>query len=159
LQEEIEIGPEETASELSPRLAEQGAKLLLLTLRGLRAGTITPRKQDPAAATYAPILKKQDGLVDWTRPANAIANQVRGFDPWPGAFTSFRGEGLRLRRVRPIEGPAGEPGRLEVEGRLLRVVCGEGRLELLEVQPEGKRRMTALEFLNGRRPATGEKLG
>jgi methionyl-tRNA formyltransferase len=159
LQEEVEIGPEETASQLSARLAEKGANLLLSTLRGLEAGSILPRKQDPAAATYAPILKKQDGLVDWGRPAQAIANQVRGFDPWPGAFTSFRGEGLHVRRARAVAGPPGEPGRLEVEGRVLRVICGEGRLELLEVQPEGKRRMTAQEFLSGRRPATGEKLG
>jgi methionyl-tRNA formyltransferase len=159
LQEEVAIGPEETAPELSRRLAEKVANLLLISLRGLEAGSITPRKQDHAAATYAPILKKQDGLVNWVRSARAISNQVRGFDPWPGAFTTFRGEGLHLRRVRVLEGAPGEPGCLEVEGRLLRVVCGEGRLELLELQPEGKKRMTAQEFINGRHPATGEKLG
>src|SRR6185503_18860517 len=94
---EVGIGPEETASELSPRLAAMGAGLLTETLRGLEAGTIAPRKQDNAAATYAPILKKEDGRVDWTHSARAISNQVRGFDPWPGAFTTFRGELLQLR--------------------------------------------------------------
>lgn len=159
LAREVEIGPEETASELSPRLAAMGAELLIETLRGLEAGTIAPRKQDNAAATYAPMLKKQDGRVDWTRSARAIFNQVRGFDPWPGAFTTFRGELLQLRRVRVVEGSAGGPGRIEVAGRALLVACGEGGLEVLELQPEGRRRMTAQEFLNGRRPESGEMLG
>lgn len=156
---ETGIGPEETASELSLRLAAMGAELLTETLRGLEAGTITPRKQDDAAATYAPILKKEDGRVDWTRSARAISNQARGFDPWPGAFTKFRGELLQLRRVRAVEESAGGPGRIEVAGRALKVACGEGGLEVLELQPEGKRRMTAPEFLNGRRPESGEMLG
>jgi len=159
LAREVEIGPEETASELSPRLAGMGAELLIETLRGLEAGTITPRKQDNAAATYAPILKKKDGRVDWSRSARAIFNQVRGFDPWPGAFTTFRGELLQLRRVRVAGGSAGGPGRIEVAGRTLLVACGEGGLEVLELQPEAKRRMTAQEFLNGWRPESGEMLG
>jgi methionyl-tRNA formyltransferase len=159
LQRETPIGSDETAPELSRRLAEAGAELLVETLRGLEAGTITPRKQNQAEATLAPLLKKEDGRINWARSAAAIRNQVRGFDPWPGAYTAFRGEFLHLRRVRVAGGPAGDPGRLEVDGRTLRVACGEGWLELLELQPEGKKRMTAQEFLNGRRPASGEKLG
>jgi len=159
LARETAIGPEETAPELSARLAQEGAALLIETLGGLKAGTITPRKQDSAQATYAPILKKENGRVDWTRSAGAIRNQVRGFDPWPGAYTTFRGDFLHLRRVLVESGPAGEPGRLEVAGATLRVSCGEDWLELRELQPEGKRRMTAREFINGRRPASGEKLG
>lgn len=159
LQREIAIGAEETAPELSVRMAKAGAALLVETLRGLGRGAIAPRPQDSSQATLAPILKKEDGRVDWTRSAREIANRVRGFDPWPGAYTSFRGQLLHLRRVRVAEGPAAAPGTLAVEGRVLRVGCGEGWLELLEVQPEGKKRMTAQEFINGRRPKSGERLG
>ncbi len=159
LARETAIGPEETASELGRRLAALGAEVLVETLRRLEAGTITPRKQNEAEATLAPMLKKEDGRVEWTRSARSIFNQVRGFDPWPGAYTSFRGDLLHLRRVRPVEGPAGEPGELRIEGRTLRAACGEGWLELLEVQPEGKRRMSGQEFASGRRLAGGERLG
>ena len=159
LQREAAIGPEETAPQLGARLAREGAALLVETLRGLEAGTIRRRKQNDAEATYAPLLKKEDGRVDWTRSARAIADQVRGFDPWPGAYTTFRGELLHLRSVRVAEGPAGEPGGLEVAGRSLRVACGKGWLELIALQPEGRKRMTAQEFVNGRQPARGEKLG
>jgi len=159
LQSEVTIGPEENAPELSGRLAREGAGLLVETLRGLEARDIAPRKQDDAEATYAPLLKRENGRVDWTRPARAIANQVRGFDPWPGAYTRFRDELLHLRRVLALDGPAGAPGCLEIAGRSLRVACGEGWLDLVEVQPEGRKRMAAQDFLNGRRPANGEKLG
>jgi methionyl-tRNA formyltransferase len=153
------IGPEETAPKLGERLAHLGADLLVETLPALEAGRITPRPQDPALATYAPVLKKEDGRVDWHLDARQIANRIRGFDPWPGGYTAFRGHLLHLRRVRPAEGPAAEPGTLAVEGRTLRAACGRGWLELLDLQPEGKKRMTAPEFINGRQPASGEKLG
>jgi methionyl-tRNA formyltransferase len=157
LQREAPIGPEETASELSARLADIGADLLVETLKKLDA--ISPRKQDPALASYAPALKKEDGRIDWRMTALQIANRARGFDPWPGAYTTFRGELLHLRRVRAVDGPPGTPGALAVAGIVLRVACGSGWLELLEIQPEGRKRMTAREFINGRRPATGEILG
>src|SRR5690242_9097967 len=92
LQEEIEIGNAETAPELAARMAEAGAPLMLETLRGLTAGKLTPQQQDSAAATYAPMLKKEDGRVDWNLPAQQIFNRIRGFAPWPGAYTSFRGQ-------------------------------------------------------------------
>jgi methionyl-tRNA formyltransferase len=156
---EAPIAPEETAPELGERLARLGAELLLETLPALEGGRITPRQQDPALATYAPVLKKDDGRIDWHLDARQIANRVRGFDPWPGGYTTFRGHLLHLRRVRPIDGPAAEPGTLAVEGHTLRAACGRGWLELLELQPEGKKRMTAPDFINGRRPVSGEKLG
>lgn len=156
---EVAIGPEETASELGERLAHLGAELLVEILPALEAGHHTPRPQDPALATYAPVLKKEDGRVNWSLDARPIANRVRGFDPWPGVYTTFRGHLLHLRRVRPIDGPAAEPGTLAIEGRTVRAACGQGWLELLDLQPEGKKRMTAHEFINGRRPVSGEKLG
>ncbi len=159
LQRECAIGPEETAPELAARLAETGAGLLVETLRGLERGAITPRKQDAAQATYAPILKKEDGRIDWSRSARRIADRVRAFDPWPGAYTTFRGLLLHLRRVRAVTGAGAAPGTLAVEGSSLRAACSEGWLEILELQPEGKKRQTAQEFINGRKPRFGEMLG
>jgi methionyl-tRNA formyltransferase len=158
-QRELAVRPGETAAELSERLAPLGAELLLETLPELAAGRLTPRRQDPALATYAPVLKREDGRVDWRLDAAQIANRARGFDPWPGAYTTFRGRLLHLRRVKASNGPPAAPGTLAVEGGSLRVACGQGWLELLEVQPEGKKRMTAHEFINGRRPSSGEMLG
>lgn len=95
-QAETDIGPDETAVDLGVRLATLGANLLGETLKGLAAGTITPRKQDSAAATYAPLLKKENGLIDWTQPAPSIHNRVRGLQPWPGAYTTFRRQTLNI---------------------------------------------------------------
>ncbi len=160
LQREVAIGAEEAAPELARRLAAVGAELLIETLRGLEAGAITPRKQNAAEATYAPMLKKEDGRVDWNLAATQIANRVRGFDPWPGVYSRFRDRLLHLRRVRVSDGPAGAtPGTVSIAGRSLRAACGQGWLELIEVQPEGKKRITAAEFLSGYRPAAGEILG
>jgi methionyl-tRNA formyltransferase len=160
LQRPVEIGPEETAAELSARLAEAGAGLLVETLRGLENSAITPRKQNHAEATYAPLLRKEDGRADWSMTARQIADRVRGFDPWPGAYTSFRGRLLHLRRVRVVEGPrGGRPGELAVESRSLKARCGEGWIELLELQPEGRKRISAQEFIGGYRPESGETLG
>jgi methionyl-tRNA formyltransferase len=111
LKAETEIGPEETAIELGKRLAAMGAELLVETLAGLAAGTIVPEKQDPAQATYAPLLKKEDGRIDWSRPASAIHNQVRGLQPWPGAYGTFRGQRVHVWRTRgPGAGGRGPGG-------------------------------------------------
>jgi len=160
-----EIGPEETAPELSARLAEAGADLLIQTLAGLESGGIRPVPQNDAAATYAPILKKQDGAIDWRCPARAIHNQIRGLQPWPGAWTSFRGQSLHLWRARLsgrqwdtapgtiLAGTAHhEPG--------VFAVGGDGAaLELLEVQLEGRKRMPAGVFANGHRLTNDDRLG
>jgi methionyl-tRNA formyltransferase len=160
LQNEVEIAPDDTAVTLAPKLASTGSELLLKTLDGLAAGTITPRKQDNDAATLVPILTKEDGRVDFSRTAQEINNRLRGFQPWPGAFTSYRGKGFVLHAVAAIETSRTEPGELAVEHGKLIVGCGGGTaIELLELQLEGKRRMSAREFLNGYQPKPGERLG
>jgi len=162
LQREMEIDPEDTAVTLAPRLAEMGAGLMLETLRGIEAGTIQPRKQDHTLATLAPILEKEAGRIDFNRPADQILNRMRGFQPWPGAFTSFRGKNLMLHRAHLAAygiGPLA-PGEMKVAGEELFLGCGEGTaLEVMELQPEGKRRMSAKDFVHGYRPKAGEVLG
>ena len=155
LSSETPIGPNETTPELAERLAPMGADLAVATLEGLAAGTITPQPQDEEEVTYAPIIKREDGLVDWTRSAVEIHNRVRGFDPWPGAYTFWRGGRFQVRRARPAEG-VGQPGQIAIEGDRLFIGCGEGRLEALEVQPEGKKRMSDGDFVRGYRPENGE---
>ena len=161
LSAETGIGPSETAVELGARLAAMGADLLIRTLEGLEAGSTTARKQDPAEATYAPLLKKEDGRIDWDLPAEAIHNRVRGFQPWPGAYTAFRGGALRIWRSRPAAASclAGlAAGRLASIMPLV-VSCGSGALELMEVQLEGRRRMSAADFANGHRLTENDFLG
>jgi len=157
---ETEIGADENAIELGARLAVMGARLLVETLAGLAAGSIVPEKQDAAQATWAPMLKKEDGLIDWARDAAAIHNQVRGLQPWPGAFTTFRGQFLHVWKSRP--GPASPPSvpgtTHRIANRLL-VGCGSGWLELLEVQMEGRKRLPAADFANGQRLAENEVVG
>jgi len=161
LQRETSIGPDETAEELSARLAVMGAELLVETLEGLERGAIVPRKQDHDAASYAPMLGREDGLIDWNRPARAIYNMVRGLVPWPGAWTWFRERRFHIWKARLDEDPAtGPPGSLCARGRRLMINCGEGsRLEALEVQWEGKKSMPAEAFINGHHPVDGEMLG
>jgi methionyl-tRNA formyltransferase len=147
LKEETAIGADETAPELSARLAVMGAGLLT---RYIKEGSGV-KKQNDAEATYAPVLKKEDGRVDWTRPASVIYNRLRGFTPWPGAFTEFRGQQLSIISAKPdLSDGVTVPGRFQREGRRLFAVCGgNSRLELLEIQLAGKKRLTAEAFLNG----------
>ena len=155
LQAKTPIDAEETAVGLGARLAGIGAELLVETLRGLASGAITPRKQDGAAATLAPILRKEDGLIDWTLPAAVIHNRVRGFQPWPGAATRFRGKQLRIWRSRPAGPATGVAGSLHPgKGRLM-VSCGDTMsLELMEVQLEGKTKSAGRD-LSQRLPRSG----
>ncbi len=159
LQREIPIAPQDTAITLSPRMAAIGAELMVETLRGLQAGTVLPRAQDDARASLAPILRKEDGRVDFSLTAQEILNRLRGFQPWPGAWTSFRGKNLHIWAAQSAERtvPAGE---VVVDGGRLFVGCGgRSALELLEVQLEGKKRMPAADFVHGHQPRPGEKLG
>ena len=158
---ETDIGPEETALELGPRLAHAGANLLLETLQGLADGTITPQPQDSSQATLAPILTKEDGQTEWNWPARKIFNRARGFLPWPGAYSFFRGQMFHIWKARvSSEAISGRPGQLVPEKRRLFVVCGEGTvLEPLEVQVEGRKRMPIEAFLNGQRLNENEILG
>ncbi|HYL34470.1 MAG TPA: methionyl-tRNA formyltransferase [Bryobacteraceae bacterium] len=158
---ETGIGPEENALELSARLAPAGAELLVKTLAGLAAGSIVPQPQDDSQATLAPILKKEDGVIDWNWSARKIFNRARGFLPWPGAYSFFRGQIFHIWRARVAGEPAaGLPGQLLPQKRRLLVACGEGTaLDLLEVQIEGRRRMPVEAFLNGQRLNENEALG
>ena len=159
LQKEIPVTPQDTAVTLAPRMAATGADLMVETLRGFQAGTVQPRPQDHAKATLAPILKKEDGQIDFRLTAQEILNRLRGFQPWPGAYTSFRGKNLHLWAAQPIEHAATTAEMLVESGRLI-VGCGAGSaLEMLEVQLEGKKRMPAADFVHGHQPRTGEKLG
>jgi methionyl-tRNA formyltransferase len=164
LVKETEIGPEENAVELNARLAALGADLLIETLDGLEAGKIAPRKQDSAQATYAPLLKKEDGIIDWGADAESIHDRVRGLQPWPGAYTVFRGQTLHIWKARAGESPAPPTESPARSGAFLRlkpltVACGTGALEVLEVQLEGRRRMSASDFANGHRITELDMLG
>jgi methionyl-tRNA formyltransferase len=162
---ETSIGPDETAPELSLRLAEAGADLLIRTLAALSAGTARPQPQDNARATLAPILKKEDGLIRWQSSARQIHDLIRGFQPWPGAHTSFRGQSLHLWRSRLVSPDLYPERRILPPGALIHeegvfAVGGDGvSLELLEVQLEGRKRMPAEVFANGHRLTQNELLG
>jgi methionyl-tRNA formyltransferase len=143
---ETEIGPEENAIELGVRLARAGADLLIETLR--RLPEITPEPQAESQATWAPVLKREDGKIDWNMSAAEIVNRVRGFQPWPGAYAFLRGQRLQVWAARAAE-MALKPGALQAVGRRVYAGCSGGAFELLEVQMEGKKRMPAAAFLNG----------
>lgn len=160
LKREIAISPEDTTITLSPRLAEIAAELIVETLRALEQGSAAPQPQDHAAATLAPIIKKEDGRADFTRPAREIHNRLRGFQPWPGVFTRFRGKTLNFWKTRPLDSGTLAPGEIRVESESLVAGCGEGtEIVISEVQPEDKKRMSAREFINGYRPKSGELFG
>lgn len=161
LQKEVEIGEEETSVQLGDRLAVLGADLLAETLGELEAGRIRPRPQDPRLASYAPMLKKSDGEIDWSRSSRQIFNRVRGFNPWPGTFTWRGGSLLRILKARPVTPTV----QRQAAGSLLRwgsgralVACGKGWLELLQVQPENHKPVAASDFLNGLRLQAGRSI-
>lgn len=165
LQRATEIGPQETAGGLAERLASLGAGLLTRTMEELAAGKLAPTPQDNSRATYAPRLRKSDGLVDWNRPASQLDCLVRGLDPWPSAFSELAGQPLRLFAPTALMdiAPPAEPGSLisppEGDEDFMWVACGRGALGLGEVQAAGKRRMAAGDFLRGARLGPGDRLG
>ena len=160
LRRETDIGEVETAAELSARLSQLGAELLIETLKGYIAGEIAPTPQDERLASRQPMLKKEMGLIDWTRSAKEIACQARGLDPWPSAWTDYLGGTLKIYRARPAMGE-GEPGTVlrssAKEG--LFVACGEGALEVLEMQAPGGKRMSARAYLAGKKIEPGTRFG
>jgi methionyl-tRNA formyltransferase len=162
LQRELAIRTEDTSVTLAPRLAAMGAELLVETIAGLAERRIPPTPQDHERATLAPILTREDGRINFARdPAQTICNRYRGFQPWPGAFTSFRGKQLTLHAISVhAEVHSLEAGEIATEGERLLVSCGDNTaIAIEELQLEGKRRMSAREFINGYQPKPGEKLG
>jgi methionyl-tRNA formyltransferase len=159
LQREMPITMDDTTETLGPKLAAIGAELMVETLLGLQRGTIQPRPQDDSQATLAPVLKKEDGLIDFARSAFEILNRMRGFQPWPGAHTKFRGKNLQLWKAAKFDLSLA-PAEIRIESESLGVGCGHGTaIELLELQLEGKKRTSAAEFIRGYHPRSGEKLG
>jgi methionyl-tRNA formyltransferase len=156
------IREDDTTETLSERLSMKGANLMIETLDGLERGAITPRPQDHSQATLAPMLKKEDGRIDWNMTAQTIGWRVRGLRPWPGAYSTFRGKNFHIWAAQGGASPTpgqNEPGTLGAESGKLFVTCGQGsRLELKEVQLEGRKRLAAHDFLNGVHLAPGEKL-
>ena len=168
LRYETKIGPDETSPDLYVRLAEAGAPLMAATLRGLENGTVAPTPQDNSQATLAPPLKKEDGKIDWSFAAQKIYNRMRGFKPWPGTFTSFRGKICQVWG-RPTDGETGSagsgraligklPGSLFEIGHRLFAACGAGTvLEIESLRIEGRKRMATRDFLNGAHLKPGER--
>lgn len=156
----IPIAANETAPDVFNALSDIGAQLMVQTLGRLAAGNIDPQQQDHAQATLAPILTREDGAIDFARTAQQIYNRWRGFQPWPGAHTLLRGKKLIVHRMHVEASDAPEPGMLSVHGEEMLVGCGSGTVITLdEIQMEGKRRMTASEFLRGFQVGSGERLG
>jgi methionyl-tRNA formyltransferase len=159
---ETEIGPDETAPELYARLSEAGAPLVAETLRCLERGTITPLPQDNSQASFAPPLKKEEGRIDWSLTAQQVYNRIRGLQPWPGAFSSFRGKNCAIWG-RPLLMPSATVGLsgeiLKANGNVVVSCVGRTALRLEFVQLEGRKRVTALEFANGARLAPGDRFG
>ncbi len=156
--EPLDIGQDETAGELAVRLSQLGAALVRAQLPRYLRGELQPHAQDHAAATMAPMLTKEHGHVDWTRPARELHALVRGTHPWPGAYTFLGGQRIKLHRTRVLaaEGVHGEPGNVvRADRHGIEVACGAGVLAIDELQPEGKRRMSAEQFCAGTRVHTG----
>ncbi len=153
------IDPDETAGELGERLSRLGAELVRRELPRIVAGEVAPGPQDPLHATIARLLEKDDGRIDWTAPARAVHDRVRGLAPWPGAFTTLDGARLMVHRTRVVDG-SGRPGEvLAAEGDALVVACGEGAVAIRELQLAGKKRLGARAFLGGRPLAVGARMG
>ncbi|HXR10368.1 MAG TPA: methionyl-tRNA formyltransferase [Candidatus Acidoferrales bacterium] len=160
---EMKIGPDETAPELAARMAEAGGPLLIESLKKLDRGELAPVPQDDRSATRAPLLKKELGRIDWTQSAQGIYDRIRGLAPWPGAYTTFRGQLCHIWGAPAKDATAGSresPGTIIADAKKLYVVCGEGtRLALEAAQLEGKSRISARDFANGARLAANERFG
>jgi methionyl-tRNA formyltransferase len=161
LKTETPILPQETAEQLSVRLAGLGADLAVKTVDRLSSGNIQPTPQNDAEASWAPVLKREDGLIHWDLDAFRIDNRARGFQPWPGAYTTFRGQRLHIWRSTPHDSKLGPPpGAIHIDNRKLYVACGsDTALEIQELQLEGRKRVTADAFVNGHRLVQDEMLG
>ena len=161
LQETVALAADETTGSLQTKLTPVGARLLIDTLHGLEQGTLVPREQDESLATPAPMLKKEDGLIDWHKPAIEIERRARGLDPWPGSYTHASGKVLKVHRVKLLSGAtSGEPGEvMRADAGGFWIATGLGVIVLDEVQLENKKRLPGIEFIRGARIKTGDRLG
>jgi methionyl-tRNA formyltransferase len=162
LQERTAITPDDTAGTLSSKLADIGGRLLVDTLARIQDGTVTPRPQDQSQATMAPLLKKEDGLLDWTLPARDLANRVRGLSPWPGAYTYLGEDRWVVWKASVLDRSAATvlPGTIvDTTKEGLAVATGDGILRIMEFQPANSRRMSVAQYLAGHRLAPGLRLG
>lgn len=149
LKEELEIVPDETAGELFDRLSNVGADLLIRTIEAIKNNEVTPQKQDETKATYAPMLNKDMAEIDWNKPAEQIHNLVRGLNPWPVAFTFLDGKKVKVYKTKVVETAAGQPGEIKSIAPFV-IACGENSaLEIVELQMENKKKMSAAEFFRG----------
>jgi methionyl-tRNA formyltransferase len=157
MQERIFIDPGDTAGTLAGKLSALGSRLIAEALPLVEARKLTPVVQDHGQATLAPLLKKEDGLIDWNLPAEEIHNRVRGLSPWPGAYGFLDGRMIKVLASEALPG-SGEPGVLQVKnGETLTVGAGSGVVRIMSIQPEGKNPMGAAEFLRGHRGIAGKK--
>jgi methionyl-tRNA formyltransferase len=161
LQEKVPLAPDETAGSLQEKLTPVGARLLLETLCRLKECSLAPTEQDESKATFAPTIKKEDGRIDWTRPALEIERRVRGFDPWPGSFTWVNGKLLKVHRTQLVSSESSAaPGEVVKADRGgFWVSTGAGAIALEEVQLENKKRIPGVEFIKGARIKVGDRLG
>lgn len=155
---ETPIGENENYGELFLRLADIGADLLDATLKAMDAGTITREKQDDSLSVYAPMLDKTMSPIDWSKPAQAVHNQIRGLCPWPVAATAVNGKTLKVYASLLCEGLSGQPGEVLESGKRLVIACGTGAVELVQVQYDGGKRMAAQDFLRGHPVEVGKTL-
>ncbi|MBP8969504.1 MAG: methionyl-tRNA formyltransferase [Lachnospiraceae bacterium] len=155
----LELAPDETFETLHDRLMNLGGETLLEALPLIEAGKITPAPQDDSLSNYAPLIKKEDGKIDWKKSSVQLYAQVRAFNPWPGAFTRLDGKVLKIWGAEPAEGK-GNPGEvISVDKKSFTVACGEGALKIVSLQPEGKKKMDTASFLLGNKIETGTRLG
>ncbi len=157
MQESMPIDPKDTAGTVTEKLSGLGAGLIGKALLLIEAGSLKPVLQDHAKATLAPILKKQDGLVDWTSSAAEIHNRVRGVNPWPGAYTYLDGKLIKILETGVADGQGGAGVIHERDGGILEVGTGTGLIHVLRIQPEGRKPMTAADFIHGHRGLTGKR--
>jgi len=161
LQQALPLSPDETTGSLQAKLTPIGSRLLVETLRGLKEGKLAAREQDESLATPAPMLRKEDGLIDWTKSAIEIERRVRGLNPWPGSYTHAGGKILKVHRASVVAGtPTGEPGNvIRADANGFWIATASGVIGFEEVQLENKKRLPATEFIKGARIKPGDRLG
>ena len=158
----VEITEEETGGSLFDKLSQAGAELIVEALPKIEAGEVNPVKQEEALSNYARMLKKEDGQINWKRPAEEIGRQVRGMDPWPSAYTYYKGKQFKIWKAQAVEGGTEglQPGTIaQIEKQGIWIACGSGMLQVTEAQLEGKKRMSAADLMNGRSLEMNERLG